>query len=54
MLAVACANGICLWTLSRGLARHAWVAAGLLWFGHVMLVFALLCPAYGRVRSLDI
>ncbi len=26
MLAVACANGICLWTLSRGLARH--VAAG--------------------------
>ena len=23
MLAVACADGICLWTLSRGLARHA-------------------------------
>jgi len=27
MLAVACGDGICLWTLSRGLARH--VAAGI-------------------------
>ena len=51
MLAVACANGICLWTLSRGLARH--VAAD---FAKLGRLFSLpyYVPVCFCIRSQDL